>query len=75
MWLNFAHFYCKLKIFLQKLSVNYNGTSWFEKITFYNWRKKSKTHKHYNYLQAILKQKLLIKVINNEKLEGLGKET
>ncbi len=28
-------------------------------------------HKHYNYLQSLLRHKLLTKVINNAKLEGL----
>ncbi len=34
-----------------------------------------KTHKHYNYLQLLLKQKVFTKVINNVRLEGLGAET
>ncbi len=34
-----------------------------------------KKHKHYNYLQRILKQKVFTKVIKNAKFEGLGAET
>ncbi len=33
-----------------------------------------KIHKHYNYLQSIIKQKLFTKVIKNAKMEGLGRE-
>jgi hypothetical protein len=31
-----------------------------------------KTHKHYNYLQLILEQKVFAEVIKNAKLGGLG---
>ncbi len=33
-----------------------------------------KTHKHYNYLQLTLKQKLFAEVIKNAELGGLGGE-
>jgi hypothetical protein len=32
-------------------------------------------HKHYNYLQLILKQKVFTKSIENAELKGLGEET
>jgi hypothetical protein len=35
---------------------------------------KCKKHKHYNYLQIILKQEFFTKVIKNAKLENLSEE-
>jgi hypothetical protein len=41
----------------------------------YNWGYKSKTHKHYNYLQMIIKIESIYKSNENVKLRGSGLET
>ncbi len=50
-----------------------NKLLWINQVYYFNIF--YKTHKHNNYLQYILKQRVCTKVITIAKLEGLGRET